>query len=136
MRCLQRSIDKGTSRKAAVRVAATVLTRAAVDRGSKDNVTVVIIDLKTPQPTAGDACKQECDPTPTCDMCPCTPSFGPCDVPPTPSFGPCDVPPTPMPRGAFSAFGGRSGLSSQDTLFPGQHLPAPEEVQEDRPVCA
>ncbi len=49
MRCLQRSYDKGTSRKAAVRVAATVLTRAAVDRGSKDNITVVIVDLKAPQ---------------------------------------------------------------------------------------
>ncbi len=53
LRCLQRSRDKGTSRKAAVRVAATVLTRAAVDRGSKDNVTVVLVDLKQPEP--GDA---------------------------------------------------------------------------------
>ena len=31
--------------KSAARVAATVLTRAAVDRGSRDNVTVVIVDL-------------------------------------------------------------------------------------------
>lgn len=31
--------------QSAARVAATVLTRAAVDRGSRDNVTVVIVDL-------------------------------------------------------------------------------------------
>lgn len=43
---MQRAWERGSSRKTAVRVAATVLTRAAVDRGSKDNVTVVIIDLK------------------------------------------------------------------------------------------
>ena len=29
----------------AARIAATVLTRAAIDRGSRDNVTVVVIDL-------------------------------------------------------------------------------------------
>ena len=34
----------GVAQRAA-RVAATVLTRAAVDRGSRDNVTVVIVDL-------------------------------------------------------------------------------------------
>uniref|UniRef100_A0A7S3QY04 protein-serine/threonine phosphatase n=1 Tax=Dunaliella tertiolecta TaxID=3047 RepID=A0A7S3QY04_DUNTE len=45
MRCSARAAEKGASRKAAVRIAASVLTKAAVDRGSKDNVTVVIIDL-------------------------------------------------------------------------------------------
>mmetsp|Transcript_8416 Transcript_8416/g.21001 ORF Transcript_8416/g.21001 Transcript_8416/m.21001 type:complete len:618 (-) Transcript_8416:786-2639(-) len=54
MRCLQRAWEKGASRKAAVRIAASVLTKAAVDRGSKDNVTVVIVDLKTPKPVAFD----------------------------------------------------------------------------------
>lgn len=38
-RCLPGSLQS------AARVAATVLTRAAVDRGSRDNVTVVIVDL-------------------------------------------------------------------------------------------
>mmetsp|Transcript_4744 Transcript_4744/g.8229 ORF Transcript_4744/g.8229 Transcript_4744/m.8229 type:complete len:724 (-) Transcript_4744:1111-3282(-) len=50
LRCMQRAWERGGSRKAAVRVAATVLTRAAIDRGSKDNVTVVIIDLKASRP--------------------------------------------------------------------------------------
>jgi protein phosphatase 2C len=31
-----------------VRIAASVLTKAALDRGSKDNVTVVIVDLRAP----------------------------------------------------------------------------------------
>eukprot|EP00887_Chlorella_sp_A99_P007208 scaffold2.g7208.t1 len=44
-KCLQRARQRGSSRQSAARVAATVLTRAAVDRGSRDNVTVVIVDL-------------------------------------------------------------------------------------------
>jgi len=47
IRCLTRAWEKGASRKAAVRIAASVLTKAAIDRGSKDNVTVVIVDLKS-----------------------------------------------------------------------------------------
>lgn len=43
MRCLGRALEKGATRKAAVRIAASVLTKAALDRGSKDNVTVVIV---------------------------------------------------------------------------------------------
>lgn len=54
MRCLTRAWEKGASRKAAVRIAASVLTKAALDRGSKDNVTVVIVDLKAPKPTSSD----------------------------------------------------------------------------------
>ncbi|KAG1669264.1 hypothetical protein FOA52_003302 [Chlamydomonas sp. UWO 241] len=50
IRCMTRAWEKGASRKAAVRIAASVLTKAAVDRGSKDNVTVVIVDLKTTPP--------------------------------------------------------------------------------------
>ncbi|GFH16787.1 PPM-type phosphatase domain-containing protein, partial [Haematococcus lacustris] len=50
MRCMNRAWEKGATRKAAARIAASVLTKAAIDRGSKDNITVVIIDLKTPQP--------------------------------------------------------------------------------------
>ncbi|KAF6258570.1 phosphatase 2C-like domain-containing protein [Scenedesmus sp. NREL 46B-D3] len=45
LRSIKRAREKGASRKAAARVAATVLTKAAVDRGSRDNITVVIIDL-------------------------------------------------------------------------------------------
>ena len=47
-RCLQRALEKGASRKAAVRIAASVLTKAAIDRGSKDNVTAVMVDLFNP----------------------------------------------------------------------------------------
>ncbi|KAG1680752.1 hypothetical protein FOA52_008085 [Chlamydomonas sp. UWO 241] len=47
-RCLARAVEKGAGRKAAVRIAASVLTKAAIDRGSKDNVTVVIVDLREP----------------------------------------------------------------------------------------
>ena len=44
-RCLKRARQRGASRQAAARVAASVLTRAAVDQGSSDNVTVVVVDL-------------------------------------------------------------------------------------------
>jgi protein phosphatase 2C len=47
-KCLLRARQRGSSRQSAARVAATVLTRAAVDRGSRDNVTVVIVDLSPP----------------------------------------------------------------------------------------
>lgn len=44
-RCLRRARQRGASRQSAARIAATVLTRAAVDRGSRDNVTVLVVDL-------------------------------------------------------------------------------------------
>ena len=44
-RCLRRARQRGATRQSAARIAATVLTRAAVDRGSRDNVTVVVVDL-------------------------------------------------------------------------------------------
>lgn len=44
-KCLLRARQKGSTRENAARVAATVLTRAAVDRGSRDNITVLVIDL-------------------------------------------------------------------------------------------
>ncbi|KAK9842137.1 hypothetical protein WJX84_006806 [Apatococcus fuscideae] len=47
-RCLRRARQRGASRQSAARIAATVLTRAAVDRGSRDNVTVVVVDLAPP----------------------------------------------------------------------------------------
>lgn len=47
-KCLLRARQRGSSRQSAARVAATVLTRAAVDRGSRDNVTVVVVDLSPP----------------------------------------------------------------------------------------
>eukprot|EP01024_Parvocaulis_polyphysoides_P045600 TRINITY_DN42712_c0_g1_i1.p1 TRINITY_DN42712_c0_g1~~TRINITY_DN42712_c0_g1_i1.p1 ORF type:complete len:414 (-),score=58.69 TRINITY_DN42712_c0_g1_i1:98-1249(-) len=46
LRCIYRARQKGATRRAATRVAATVLAKAAIDRGSRDNVTVVVIDLK------------------------------------------------------------------------------------------
>ena len=42
---LQFAQERGASRQAATRVAASVLTRAAVEQGSSDNVTVVVVDL-------------------------------------------------------------------------------------------
>ncbi|GFH17601.1 PPM-type phosphatase domain-containing protein, partial [Haematococcus lacustris] len=39
MRCMNRAWEKGATRKAAARIAASVLTKAAIDRGSKDNIT-------------------------------------------------------------------------------------------------
>ncbi len=44
-RCLRRAQQRGASRQTAARVAASVLTRAAIDQGSSDNITVVVIDL-------------------------------------------------------------------------------------------
>jgi protein phosphatase 2C len=44
-RCLRRARQRHASRQSAARIAATVLTRAAVDRGSRDNVTVLVVDL-------------------------------------------------------------------------------------------
>ena len=44
-RCLRRARQRGATRQSAARIAATVLTRAAVDHGSRDNVTVVVVDL-------------------------------------------------------------------------------------------
>ncbi|EFJ47935.1 hypothetical protein VOLCADRAFT_61058 [Volvox carteri f. nagariensis] len=55
IRCIKRAREKGASRNAAVRIAASVLTKAAIDRGSKDNVTVVIVDLRNDRPGAGGA---------------------------------------------------------------------------------
>jgi serine/threonine protein phosphatase PrpC len=54
-RCLRRARQRGASRQSAARIAATVLTRAAVDRGSRDNVTVVVVDLSTGGSVEGDA---------------------------------------------------------------------------------
>jgi hypothetical protein len=38
MRCMTKAWEKGASRKAAARIAASVLTKAAIDRGSKVGV--------------------------------------------------------------------------------------------------
>lgn len=46
-KCVLRARQRGSSRQSAARVAATVLARAAVDRGSRDNVTVVVVDLSS-----------------------------------------------------------------------------------------
>jgi hypothetical protein len=44
-RALQSAQQRGASRMAAARIAAKVLTRAALDGGSKDNITVMVVDL-------------------------------------------------------------------------------------------
>lgn len=48
-RCMQRAAEKGVTRSAALRIAATVLTRAAIKRGSSDDVTAMVIDVQLPQ---------------------------------------------------------------------------------------
>lgn len=49
-RCLQRAQRKGASRSTAAHIAAAILTRAAVDHGSSDNITVVVVDLSPGNP--------------------------------------------------------------------------------------
>jgi protein phosphatase 2C len=56
-RCIGRAGERGAGRRAALRIAASVLTKAAVDRGSKDNVTVVVVDLRTGDSSSGDLSK-------------------------------------------------------------------------------
>lgn len=60
-KCLQRARQRGASRAKASSIAASVLVRAAVDRGSRDNVTVVIVDLSpaTPEELEEEARKAE-----------------------------------------------------------------------------
>ncbi|KAI8474166.1 MAG: CDC45-like protein-domain-containing protein [Monoraphidium minutum] len=50
LRSSTRARARGASRAAACRVAAGVLARAAVTRGSRDNITVVVVDLKHADP--------------------------------------------------------------------------------------
>lgn len=44
-RCFSRASQRGASKDTAARVAASVLMRAALDKGSNDNVTVIVVDL-------------------------------------------------------------------------------------------
>lgn len=44
-RCFNRAKERGAEPETASRVAASVLMRAALDRGSSDNITVTVIDL-------------------------------------------------------------------------------------------
>lgn len=46
LKCLNRAKEKGASPKEATRLTATVLTKAAMDRGSRDNITVLVVDLR------------------------------------------------------------------------------------------
>ncbi|KAI8473204.1 MAG: phosphatase 2C-like domain-containing protein [Monoraphidium minutum] len=55
LRAAARARSRGAARAAACRVAADVLTRAAVARGSRDNITVVAVDLRAP----GGGCGRE-----------------------------------------------------------------------------
>lgn len=47
LKCLNRAKEKGARPEEATRLTATVLTRAAMDRGSRDNITVVVVDLRS-----------------------------------------------------------------------------------------
>lgn len=44
--CVDRTLSKGVDRQTAARVAAKVLVKTALQRGSSDNITVVFIDLQ------------------------------------------------------------------------------------------
>ena len=46
-KCLARAEAKG-ARKLSTRVAANVLLKAALDKGSTDNITIAVVDLRTP----------------------------------------------------------------------------------------
>lgn len=48
LRSTQRARERGASRTASCRIGASVLTRAAIERGSRDNITVVLVDLRRP----------------------------------------------------------------------------------------
>lgn len=50
-RCLQRAKERGIAQERAIELTATVLTRTAIDRGSSDNITVVVIDLRQQPPS-------------------------------------------------------------------------------------
>lgn len=51
MRCINRSKERGMSRHGACRVAASVLTKVALERGSRDNITVIVVDVTMNQHT-------------------------------------------------------------------------------------
>ena len=44
-RCISRSKDRGMSRQSSCRVSASVLAKAAIERGSRDNITVIVVDI-------------------------------------------------------------------------------------------
>lgn len=82
-RCLRRARHRGASRHSAARIAATVLTRAALDRGSRDNITVLVVDLSRnswgqSQPSGGPSgddallAIQHCPKQPPCSPVGCT----------------------------------------------------------------
>jgi len=58
-RCLARAKAKGASRKAAAKCAATVLIRTAIQKGSRDNVTAIVVDLAGPDAPAAPAPAQQ-----------------------------------------------------------------------------
>lgn len=48
--CMRKASDKGATRSAALRITAAVLTRTAIERrGSRDNVTVMVVDVQLPK---------------------------------------------------------------------------------------
>lgn len=51
-RALNRAHEKGASARSAAKVAATVLIRAALAKGSRDNITVIVVDLRAPESSA------------------------------------------------------------------------------------
>lgn len=46
---MERAQERGASRSAACRIAASVLTKVAIDKGSKDNITVLVVDMSLPK---------------------------------------------------------------------------------------
>jgi hypothetical protein len=114
VRCLSRAGEKGASRKSAVRIAANVLTKAAIDRGSKDNVTVVIVDLKpqgsAPSSKASIVTSKVVEPAPAPEP-KSTEDVMQTEAPRAPFFKP---PPLDTTLPPISAFGQAPGFSPTD----------------------
>eukprot|EP00879_Flechtneria_rotunda_P002671 GHRR01002876.1.p1 GENE.GHRR01002876.1~~GHRR01002876.1.p1 ORF type:complete len:464 (+),score=193.40 GHRR01002876.1:1182-2573(+) len=53
LRSMMRARHRGASASAACRISASVLARGAIERGSKDNITVIVVDLKRTEAAAG-----------------------------------------------------------------------------------
>eukprot|EP00798_Chlamydomonas_sp_ICE-L_P023560 gene23560-9081_t len=50
-RCISRSKERGMSRYGACRVVVSVLTKVAMERGSRDNITIIVLDISLPATT-------------------------------------------------------------------------------------
>jgi hypothetical protein len=75
-RIVRRAAERGSGRAAAVRCAASALARYSRDRGSRDDITVVLVDLAQPagQGQAQPVTAAAAPPLPASDFKPCQPA--------------------------------------------------------------